>query len=58
MAGDVESIYIRQVNDYPISFVSFVFHCKFNNEHNRRTKAAFDVMTKGPFDVYPCLFIF
>ena len=25
------SIYIRQVNDYPISFVSFVFHCKFNN---------------------------
>ena len=26
-----KSIYIRQVNDYPISFVSFVFHCKFNN---------------------------
>ena len=31
------SIYIRQVNDYPISFVSFVFHCKFNNQHNRKT---------------------
>ena len=53
-----KSIHIRQVNDYPISFVSFVFHCKFNNKHNRKTKAAFDVMTKGPFDVYPCLFIF
>ena len=54
----IESIYIRQVNDYPISFVSFVFHCKFNNQHNRKTKGAFDVMTKGPFDVCPCLFTF
>ena len=51
-------IYIRPVNDYPISFVLLFFHCKFNNQRNRKTKAAFDEMTKGPFDVYPCLFIF
>ena len=37
---------------------SFVFHCEFSNQHNRKTKGAFDVMTKGPFDVYPCLFTF
>ena len=52
------SIYIRQVNDYPISFVLFVLHCKFNNKHNRKTKVAFDGKTMGPFDVYPCLFTF
>ena len=52
------SIYIRQVNDYPISFVLFVLHCKFNNQHNRKTKVAFDEKTTGPFDVYPCLFTF
>ena len=48
----------RQVNDYPISFVLFVLHCKFNNQHNRKTKVAFDEKTTGPFDVYPCLFTF
>ena len=52
------SIYLRQVNDYPISFVLFVLHCKFNNQHNGKTKVAFDEKTRGPFDVYPCLFTF
>ena len=37
-----KSIYIRQVNDYPISFVLFVLHCEFNNQHNGKTKVAFD----------------
>ena len=54
----LRSIYIRQVNDYPISFVLFVLHCKFNNQHNRKTKVAFDEKTMGPFYVYPCLFTF
>ena len=54
----LKSIYIRQVNEYPISFVLFVLHCKFNNQHNRKTKVAFDEKTTGPFDVYPCLFTF
>ena len=52
------SIYIRQVNDYPISFVLFVLDCEFNNQHNGKTKVAFDEKTTGPFDVYPCLFTF
>ena len=47
----VESIYIRQVNDYPISFVLFVLHCEFNNQHNGKTKVAFNEKTTGPFDV-------
>ena len=54
----IKSIYIRQVNDYPISFVLFVLHCEFNNQHNGKTKVAFDEKTTGPFDVYPCLFTF
>ena len=52
------SVYIRQVNDYPIKLSSFVFHCEFNNQHNGKTKGAFDVMIKEPFDVCPCLFTF
>ena len=51
-------IYIRQVNDYPVSFVLLFSSCKFNNKHNGKTKEAFDVKTTGPFDVYPCLFTF
>ena len=32
---------------------SFVLYCKFNNQHNGKTKGAFDVKTRGPFDVHP-----
>ena len=35
---NTQSIYIRQVNDYPISFVLFVLHCKFNNQHIGRQR--------------------